>query len=489
VYDLSLSPSLTFDDAPGLEIGEWEVLGDARVETRFRFRTGITSVAPWLPLSGSSRSWPVRLTNGGLFNSCVPSADIASRTKIYGVAYEARGTTMAVDIDLTPTQERQDPVGISEAPDAETAAREAVLGALAGRVPTEHDLVVLFVTADYDVPTLYQAAVAVASPAAVVGCSGTDGLTHHGHVAAGCVAVVLPGDKRSFGVCHVARDEGDIAGSARRATEIARERAGEVHPHSVVLLLTDGLTPDQREAARGAYEVTGALIPFVGGAAGDSLQWERTYTFGDGAVRENGILAVWINSQAPIAVSVGHGWRPAGKPMLVTRTGGTVVHELDGKPAVDAYLAELSRELKADDPEFFLKVLENPVGIPNARGRYDVRQLHAYLPEGGGLNFNTGISEHSILQVMNCDDESLLEGARDAAESASAQLGSAARLALVFSCGSRVPLLADRVADEASAISAGLAGAAVCGFYTYGEFARVNGSTGVHNSSVAILAL
>jgi hypothetical protein len=396
---------------------------------------------------------------------------------------------MAVEINPAAEQGAA-PVGASEKRDAEAAAREAVAGALGGRVPTERDLVVLFATAEYEVSALHSAAVAAAAPAQLVGCTGMDGgLTHHGHVAYGCVAAFLPADERSFGVCHVARDDEDIAGSARRATEIARERAGEDHPHSVVLLLTDGLNPDQREVARGAYEVTGALVPFVGGAAADSLHWEHTYTFGDGVVRENGILAVWINSRAPIAVSVGHGWRPTGRPMLVTRTEGTVVHELDGKAAVDEYLAELSIDLHADDPDFFLKVLENPVGIPNARGRYDVRQLHAFLPEGGGVNFNTGISEHSILQLMACDDESLLEGARAAAEAASAELGGDARLALVFSCGSRVPLLADRASEEAVAISAGLAGAAVCGFYTYGEFARVNGSTGVHNSSVAILAL
>ena len=60
---------------------------------------------------------------------------------------------------------------------------------------------------------------------------------------------------------------------------------------------------------------------------------------------------------------------------------------------------------------------------------------------------------------------------------------------LVFSCGSRVPLLGDRAAEEAEAVSAQLAGAPVCGFYTYGEFARTAGSTGVHNSSVAVLAI
>ena len=231
------------------------------------------------------------------------------------------------------------------------------------------------------------------------------------------------------------------------------------------------------------------MIPFVGGAAGDNLTWDGTHTFGDGRVLTNGIVAVWINSGAPMGVSVDHGWRPAGKPMLVTRAEGTIVHELDGTPALEAYLAEQGGGLEPDDPEFFHKVLANPVGLPNARGRYDVRQLHAYLPEGGGINFNTGVSEQSILQVMSTDDQALIEGARRAAEEAVRHLTGKARLALVFSCGSRVPLLGDRVRDEVEAISSALNGVPVCGFYTYGEFARTTGSSGVHNSSVAVLAL
>jgi hypothetical protein len=59
----------------------------------------------------------------------------------------------------------------------------------------------------------------------------------------------------------------------------------------------------------------------------------------------------------------------------------------------------------------------------------------------------------------------------------------------VFSCGSRPPLLGDRLHEEVEAIANGLEGSAVCGFFTYGEFGHVFGSTGVHNSSVAVVAL
>jgi hypothetical protein len=361
--------------------------------------------------------------------------------------------------------------------------------ALADHHATAQDLVIVFANTDYDVEALYRAAAAEAEPAGVFGCTSSGGFTQSEQLPNGCVAALLKADQSSFGVCHVERDEADIAGSARRAAEHARSRAGERYANSVLLLLTDGLTPDQREVARGAYEVTTAVIPFVGGAAGDNLTWERTPTFGDGRVLTNGIVAVWINSARPMAVSVDHGWRPVGKPMLVTRAEGTIVHELDGTPAVDAYLAEQGGALDRSDAEFFRAVMSNPVGLPNARGRYDVRQLHAYLPAGGGINFNTGISEQSILQVMSTDDEALIQGARRAAQDALGQLGGKVRLALVFSCGSRVPLLGDRVGDEVVEISSALGGVPACGFFTFGEFARTPGSSGVHNSSVALLVL
>jgi hypothetical protein len=380
-------------------------------------------------------------------------------------------------------------VGVSVARDGAAAAREAVTAALAGHRPAAGDLVLLFASADYPAPALHDAAVAAAAPAQVVGCTSTGGFTCTHEVPRGCVAALIPARERSFGICHVHRDEADLAGSAQRAVETARERAGARHANSVLLLLTDGLTPDQREIARGAYQVTGARVPFVGGAAADDLRWRRTYTLGEGRTLTDGILAVWINSAQPVAVSVGHGWRPRGRPMLVTRAAGTVVRELDGIPALSAYLGQLDREVDPTGPDFFHEVLSSPVGLPNARGQYDVRQLHAYLPPGGGLNFNTAISEHTVLQVMTADQESLLDGARAAARQALEQLPAAPSLALVFSCGSRLPLLRERMPEEATAISSALGGAPLCGFFTYGEFARVNGSSGVHNSSVAILAL
>jgi hypothetical protein len=380
-------------------------------------------------------------------------------------------------------------VGHSSAPDATEAAHAAIAAAFGGRTPSHGDLVLFFPSSHYDMAALHEAALTAAGDAMLVGCSSTGGFTHEAAVPHGCVAAYVPADGAQFGVAHMERVDGDIAGTTRRAAELARERAGDRHKHSVLIVLTDGLTPDQREVARGAYEVTSAVVPLVGGSAGDDLTWSETWTFADGKAYTKGIVAVWVDSPRPVGVSVGHGWRPAGRPMLVTRAEGTVIHELDGGPALDCYIGEHGGELRGDDPEFFHHVLAHPVGLPNIHGRYEVRQLHAYLPEGGGLNFNTGMPEQTVLQIMSSDSASLIEGAREAAVGAVEPLDSSPRIGIVFSCGSRVPLLGERVADEVAAISDSFGGAPVCGFFTFGEFARVTGSTGVHNSSVAVLAL
>lgn len=379
-------------------------------------------------------------------------------------------------------------VGHSEAADAATAGRESVRSALAGRTPASGDLVLIFPNAAYDLEALHAAAMVEAGPAAVVGCTTVGAFTHEAQVALGCVALFIAAADASFGVCHVERDDADIAGTTRRAAETARDRAGEVYPHSVLMLMCDGLTPDQREMARGAYQVTSAVVPLVGGAAGDDLHWRATYTFGEGRILSNGLVCVWLNTSRPMAVAVDHGWRPFSKPLLVTRAEGAVIHELDGQPALEVYLSERGAALKEDGRSWGEKCMERPIGLPNAFGRYDLRQIHEHIP-GGGLVLTTSVPDQTVVQVMASDEESLLEGARHAAEAALRELEGEPRMAIVFSCCTRVPLLRERLADEVELISSTLGGVPAGGFYTCGEFARVTGSTGIHNSSVAVLVM
>lgn len=380
--------------------------------------------------------------------------------------------------------------GHSSAADAAAAAGEAVLAALDGRPAAPEDLVMIFPKAAYDLEALLAAAVVAAAPAPVVGATTVGAFTAAAMVTDGCVALVLRGGATTrFGVAHVERVDGaDIAAMTRDAADAARVRAGEERANSVLMLLCDGLTPDQRAVARGAYEATGALVPLVGGAAGDDLHWRETFTFGEERVSGHGLVAIWVTSDRPLAVSVDHGWRTFSKPMLVTSSEGALIRELDGEPALETYLSERGAALKEDARSFGEKCMERPIGIPNGTGGYDLRQIHDATPDGG-LVLTTAIAEQTAIQVMAGDAEGLLEGARRAAATALGELDGPASFAVVFSCCTRAPVMGQRLGEEIAAISEVLGGAPAAGFFTCGEFARVPGSTGIHNSSVALLCL
>ena len=395
---------------------------------------------------------------------------------------------MSIDIP-TPQDTRLGGFGHSADEDAQTAGRDAVRGALDGRTPAAGDLIIIFPSAAYDLEALHAAALAEAGPAALVGATTVGAFTDDAQLPFGCVAAFIAArDGLSFGVSHVERDDADISGCTRRAAETARDRAGEELEHSVLMLLCDGLTPDQRAMARGAYEVTSAVVPLVGGAAGDDLHWQATYTFGEGRVLSNGLVAVWINSPTAMAVSVDHGWRPFGKPMLVTRAEGAVIHELDGLPALDAYVSERGAALKQDARSFGEKCMRAPDRPPQRARR---------LRPAPGPRDRAGRRDRLLHQRPRADGHPgdgqrrgvAARGRAPRGPAAAEQLEQPARLALVFSCCTRAPLLGARLSEEVELIAETLGGVPAGGFYTCGEFARVTGSTGIHNSSVALLVL
>lgn len=377
-------------------------------------------------------------------------------------------------------------VGRSESSSWE-AGRDAVRASLCGRRGARGDLIVVFASDVQEVNELHRGACMAAGEAQVVGCTGNGVFTHDALLPRGCVAAHLPAGEACFGVAHAEIEDGMLARAAREAALLARERAGVGRRHSVLMLITPGRPGDQQEVVRGAYEITGARVPIVGGVAGTTPSVGETYQFVEHRTLMGAVVAVWITRARPLGVGVRHGWRPFGRPLLVSRAEGNMIWELDGQPALEMYAAECWRESGIDRPTLSSNIAERFLGLPNASGRYDVR--HIIGEQDGGLRMFAYVPEHSFVQAMDSDGSQLLEGARIAAEEASAQLGRASVGSLTFSCAGRVPVLAGRIGEEAPEISRALQGTPTCGFFTCGEFARVAGSTGFHNATVAILAM
>lgn len=394
-------------------------------------------------------------------------------------------------MELTTQHTRAAAVGASNLPDAAAASAAAVGEALEGlsRHAAPPRLLVLYASSSYDPDGIAEGIAAAAGDVPLVGCTTAGEIATAGPGERGVVVVALGGEGMSAAV-----GMGDAAdGGLRRAGATAARCLDSVEPrtHRVVLLLSDGLSGDQQEVVRGAYEQVGAAVPLVGGCAGDDLRMDRTHQFLGSRVLQGAVLGAAISSDAPIGIGVSHGWRPVGQPMTVTQSDGVVVWTLDDEPALDVYLDRLDapEEVRNDGEAFTAFAATRPLGM-RRRGRDEIRFVATADFDQRSITCFAGVPQGGECSIMAGDSTSVLDATDAAVAEALAHLGGAQPAGvLVFDCIARKGVLGQGVVDEVERIAGAVDGAPVAGFYTYGEIARTSGSSGFHNQTLVVMAV
>lgn len=394
-------------------------------------------------------------------------------------------------MELTTHDTRAAAVGASSLADAVDASAAAIREALEGlaRQGAPARLLVLYASSSYDADGIAEGIARSAGDVPLVGCTTAGEIATAGPGERGVVVVALGGDGMSAAV-----GVGEVGdGGLRRAGATAARCLDSVDPrsHQVVLLLSDGLSGDQQEVVRGAYEQVGAAVPLVGGCAGDDLRMEGTKQFLGSRVLEGAVLGAAISSDAPIGIGVSHGWRPVGEPMTVTHSDGVVVFTLDDEPALDVYLERLGAppEVCTDSEAFTAFAATRPLGMQR-RGRDEIRFVATADFEQRSITCFAGVPQGGECSLMAGDSTSVLDATDAAVAEALAGLGGALPAGvLVFDCIARKGVLGEGVVDEVSRIADAVGGAPVAGFYTYGEIARTSGSSGFHNQTLVVMAV
>jgi hypothetical protein len=363
--------------------------------------------------------------------------------------------------------------GCALAEDRGSAAAEAALGALAA-APSEPALLVAFAAGAQGLGAIGAGLAAAAPRVPVVGCA---------------TPVTLPGlPERSTGVTIAALGGAGLTvstaavGGARGLREAGAEAAaclGDVadRPFQALLLFADVRAGDPQDVVRGAYSVAGAGVPLVGGGA---LAGPPALLHGDEADPGVVVVAAAIGSEAPLGVGVRHGLRPAGEPLLVTRTDGLHLLELDGRPALDAYVERLG--CAGDDRDTLLELARaHPLGMSRRAGEEQLRTVIDIDVERRSLTVLGQLPEGGLAWPMSADRAATDAAAAAACADAVAALGGAAPSAL---------LLLDPLARENAAASPDRSGdAPAAGGAVIGQIARQRGLVGFHNQAYAVLAL
>jgi hypothetical protein len=203
-------------------------------------------------------------------------------------------------------------------------------------------------------------------------------------------------------------------------------------------------------------------------------------------------VAATIASEAPLAVSIAHGYRKSGDAMVVSSCGEGRVYTLDDEPAMDVYLRRLGAPPEAfvDAGAFSSFALSRPLGVSRRSGE-EIRNLSTEVDiDGRSLGGGGLVPQGALTWVMEGDEDSILAATTEACEQAMAGLdGRPAAGLLTFSCAAlRAVLGDDGILRESARLRDAADGVPFAGFYTYGEIARTRGLDGFHNQTLVVLA-
>jgi hypothetical protein len=266
----------------------------------------------------------------------------------------------------------------------------------------------------------------------------------------------------------------------------ALDPAGLVH----VFVISDGLHVNGSALVEGLGSRLSPDVTVTGGLAGDGARFDETVVAWNGPAIPGRIAAIgFYGSRLRVGYGSLGGWDPFGPERLITRSSGNVLYEVDGRSALalyKTYLGDHARELPASGLLF-------PLSLRTEGGHGVVRTILSVDEATQSMTFAGDVPEGTYVRLMKANFDRLIDGAVGAARTSYEALGSVSpELAILISCVGRKLVLKQRVEEEVEGVRDVLgAGAALTGFYSYGEISPFTPSARceLHNQTMTITTL
>lgn len=261
-----------------------------------------------------------------------------------------------------------------------------------------------------------------------------------------------------------------------------------------IFLLSEGLSVNGSELAKGLNSRGDRQIVMTGGLAGDRERFEKTWSIYQGEIVSNAIVAVGFYGES-IQLGFGHGgsWEAFGPERQITKSNKNILFQLDHKPALDlykTYLGDKATGLPATGLLFPLGIRQNKTdGAPLVRTILGVNEAEK------SLIFAGDVPEGYWARLMRTNSENLIQGAQLAAEQAdnmrNPKISQKNSLSIAISCVGRRLILGERTEEEVESIfNVFQGGAKQIGFYSYGELSpRAGQSCELHNQTMTLTTL
>ena len=375
--------------------------------------------------------------------------------------------------------------GFSSEPDPGRGAVEAARGAAAQLDGRPADLAVVFASGAHLArpETTLSGVHSELAPSVLVGC--------------GAGGVLGAGREVEFGTAIAVWAASLHVGTAApfHATVTERDRGGalegmpDLDAVGGLILLVDPYTFPIDAVLDGlARRAPG--VPVLGGlASGRSMAGNGALLLGDG-VCERGAVGIALRD-VEMLPCVSQGAAPLGRELTVTAAEGNVIHELAGRPAVQA-IEDVVAELHPTERTLISSGLLIGIVIGTARPDYEqgdflVRGVIGADSDSGAISTGAAVQVGQVVRLHARDAASADADLRRQLGVCAAAAGSdRVAGALVFSCNGRGQQMFGAGAHDAMMVDEVLDRAPAAGLFAAGEIGPVGGRSFLHGYTATV---
>jgi hypothetical protein len=333
------------------------------------------------------------------------------------------------------------------------AGREAAQQALEKAGLSKPDFVFMFASIGYDQPSLLRAVRETTGEAPLTGCS-----------AEGTIAA-KDADESNFSVVVTAISSEELrwtngivtglsADSRAVGKRVAQDLLPNLSPSTIGLFVfPDGMSAifdtfftanfDDFIAGLEGNLPSDRFLPLWGGGAGNNFNaGEPTYQYRDDEVVSDGVSYALLSGKAQAGWAMSHSLIPIGGERIVTRSGGNVIYEIDGKPAVEVLKEYLPERALTEDEDWlpYSVSLSLCFKAPSYMKdeEYVVRGIPAVRMADGSITVQTEVSEGTSVWFSSRDKQKVAIGLDRMAAQIKEQLGGEKpKLVFQFDCATR----------------------------------------------------
>ena len=226
-----------------------------------------------------------------------------------------------------------------------------------------------------------------------------------------------------------------------------------------LIIFSDGLKSNAEVFLKQLHKKNKHIM-IAGGRAGDNSQFHQSYVFNDEYYTENGcVIAALSGDDLLINTDYMLNWSVIGQEMLVTKSKGNILYELDNIPIIEVYRRYLGDDIVTNLPESCM-----PFPLITKKEDVLVARDPVGVCEKGGLVFAGNFEDGDIVRFSFGNIEDFTDNLKARFKRLNKN---PAEAVYVYSCTARKALLKEKLLDELSVLESL---APTAGFFTYGEF-------------------